>query len=167
VAISHGKASDALLDFPGFQQAPWPEYGGAAGPLQPNCALHHTVEPIMVHDNGVRELTEERQRHKEDCSALALREASKSAAGALVAAAGTRLRSQLVLSWLPTRTGHLRQGSARGATSVQLPRSLTSSPSNLGVRYLCWYECMSGCQRAKAFEPQLPIHRTMSREAVA
>lgn len=42
----------------------------------------------MVHDNGVKELTEERQRHKEDCSALALREASKSAAGALLAAAG-------------------------------------------------------------------------------
>lgn len=74
---------------PLFRQAPWPEYGGAAGPLQPKCPLRHTVEPIMVHDNGVRELTEERQRHKEDCSALALREASKSAAGALVAAAGS------------------------------------------------------------------------------
>ncbi len=39
----------------------------------------------MVHDNGVKETTPERQKHKEDCSALALKEASKSAAGALVA----------------------------------------------------------------------------------
>lgn len=38
--------------------------------------------------SGVKETSAERQRHKEDCSALALREASKSAAGALVAAAG-------------------------------------------------------------------------------
>ena len=36
-------------------------------------------------DNGVRETTEERQKHKEDCEALALREASKSASAALVA----------------------------------------------------------------------------------
>lgn len=40
----------------------------------------------MGYDNGVKELTAERQRHKEDCSNLAFREASKSSVLALLAA---------------------------------------------------------------------------------
>lgn len=44
---------------------------------------------IMVHDNGVKELTAERQKHKEDCSTLAVQAAAKSAMAALaVAGAG-------------------------------------------------------------------------------
>ncbi len=40
----------------------------------------------MAYDNGVKELTAERQKHKEDCSTLAVQAAAKSAVVALAAA---------------------------------------------------------------------------------
>lgn len=78
----------------------------------------------MVHDNGVIEQTAERQRHKEDCSALALREATKSAVGALVASGGGVFAANSLSPAFRRALG--TSGKAAlvvSATSVHLPKA--------------------------------------------